>query len=90
MSLALASDYVHFWWLSIGLGFVVLLVVVVLLSLLVSLVTDIATKAELLATTANTMPATTSTRDLDEAVEAAGRLRDEAELQAGDGGQRWR
>jgi type II secretory pathway pseudopilin PulG len=89
MRLALASDYVHFWWLSIGLGVVVLLVVIVLLAMLASLIGDIRRKADLLSATADAMVATTrDTRPLDEAAEATGRLREEAELQAGDGGHR--
>jgi predicted Holliday junction resolvase-like endonuclease len=85
MSLALAEDYEHFWWLSIGLGVVVLLVVVVLLSLLVSLVKDIRGNAVELSSTARAMLANTDSRQLDEAADAAGRLRAEAELLAGDG-----
>ncbi|HEX3540289.1 MAG TPA: hypothetical protein VHT75_07565 [Acidimicrobiales bacterium] len=41
MTLALAQQHITMWWISIGMGFVVVLVVIVLLSLLVSLVTDI-------------------------------------------------
>ncbi len=87
MRLALASEYVHFWWLSIGLGVVVVLVVVVLLSMLASLIGDIARKADRLSVTADAMAAATGdTRPLDGAAEAAGRLRDEAERQSGNGG----
>lgn len=41
MTLALAQQHITMWWISIGIGFVVVLVVIVLLSLLISLVTDI-------------------------------------------------
>lgn len=85
MSLALAEDYERFWWLSIGLGVVVLLVVIVLLLLLVSLVKDIRGNAAELSRTARAMTATTDSRQLDEAADAAGRLRVAAGLLAGDG-----
>jgi uncharacterized protein HemY len=41
MTLALAQAHITMWWIAIGMGFVVVLVVIVLLSLLVALVTDI-------------------------------------------------
>lgn len=41
MTSALASDQVAMWWVSLGLGLVVVIVVIVLLSLLTSLVRDI-------------------------------------------------
>ncbi len=39
--LAFSNNNYTFWWVAIGLGFVVVLVVIVLLSLLVSFVRDI-------------------------------------------------
>lgn len=39
--LALASEHVTFWWITLGLGLVVIIAVIVLLSMLVSLVKDI-------------------------------------------------
>ncbi|CAN5625416.1 hypothetical protein BH20ACT2_BH20ACT2_20840 [soil metagenome] len=41
MAFALQSEHVTMWWITLGLGFVVVVVVIVLLSLLVSLVNDI-------------------------------------------------
>jgi hypothetical protein len=38
---ALADEHITFWWVTLGLGAVVLIAVVVLLSLLVSFVDDI-------------------------------------------------
>jgi Na+/H+ antiporter NhaD/arsenite permease-like protein len=39
--LALAREHVNFWWITLGLGVVVIIAVIVLLSLLVALVKDI-------------------------------------------------
>lgn len=41
MLLALAREHVNFWWITLGLGVVVIIAVIVLLSLLVALVKDI-------------------------------------------------
>lgn len=41
MILALASEHVTFWWITLGMGVVVVIAVIVLLSLLVSFVNDI-------------------------------------------------
>ncbi len=41
MMLSLAKEHVTMWWISIGIGFVVVLVVITLLSLLIGLVVDI-------------------------------------------------
>ena len=41
MTAALASEHVTFWWITLGLGLVVILVVIVLLTLLTSFVKDI-------------------------------------------------
>ncbi len=76
MTLALASDYVDFWWLSIGLGFAILGVVVILLSLLVSLVKDIDRNVKELGTVADAVGANTAAiAGLDDVAAAAGRLR---------------
>ncbi len=80
MTLALAPEVEKFWWLSIGLGGVIVAVVIVLLSLLVALVKDIDSYVDDLWTTAEAMAANTATTwQLDEAVTAAGRLRQEVE-----------
>jgi len=39
--LALQHEHMSFWWIALGMGFVVVLAVIVLLSLLVSFVNDI-------------------------------------------------
>lgn len=41
MTVALAQAHVTMWWISIGIGFVVVLVVITLLSMLIGLVQDI-------------------------------------------------
>lgn len=82
--LALAPDYADFWWLSIGLGFVLLVVVITLLSLLASLVKDVARNAASLSAAVDAVTANThTTGQLDEVADAAGRLRAEAESHAG-------
>lgn len=41
MLLALQSEHITFWWIALGMGLVVIVAVIVLLSLLVSFVNDI-------------------------------------------------
>ncbi len=41
MTVALAQEHITMWWISIGIGFVVVLVVITLLSMLIGLVEDI-------------------------------------------------
>ena len=41
MTAALASEHVTMWWITLGLGLVVIVVVAVLLALLTSLVNDV-------------------------------------------------
>lgn len=43
MNLAFAAEEVTFWWVALGIGFVVILVVIALLTLLLRLVQDIDT-----------------------------------------------
>lgn len=61
MPIAIAHEDVLFWWIAIGIGFVVCLVVIVLLSLLVSLVDDIDKDVRHLWDTATTVARNTAT-----------------------------
>lgn len=83
MILGLASEHVTMWWITLGLGAVVITVVIVLLSLLVSLVDDIDRNAAHLWSTATTVARNTATTwMLKDTAVAAGVLRDEVALHA--------
>lgn len=82
MTLAdVANDHVTMWWVTIGLGAVVIVVVIVLLSLLVSLVNDIDRNAAKLWNTATRVARNTATTwMLKNTSVASGVLRDEVGL----------
>ncbi len=81
--LALESEHVSFWWITLGLGAVVITVVIVLLSLLVSLVDDIDENVKDAWTTATEVARNTATTwMLQKTAVAAGNLRDEVGLHA--------
>ena len=90
---ALAPEHVTFWWITLGLGAVVIAVVIVLLSLLVALVNDIDVNVKQVWETATRVAANTATTwMLNQAVGTTGELRTEvnrhAELLAAQGGSR--
>jgi hypothetical protein len=90
---ALAPEHVTFWWITLGLGAVVIAVVIVLLSLLVALVNDIDVNVKQVWETATRVAANTATTwMLNQAVGTTGELRAEvnrhAELLAARGGSR--
>jgi len=60
MVLALADAYATFWWISLGIGAVVLLVVIALLTLLLYLVNSIATGGQQLVGVAESVSGNTS------------------------------
>lgn len=81
--LALAAEQVTFWWITLGLGLVVILVVVVLLSLLVSFVKDVDRAVALIwEEAAGVATQTASTWMLADTVALAGELRDETHRHA--------
>jgi ABC-type phosphonate transport system ATPase subunit len=57
----LAEQHISMWWITIGLGGVVVAVVIVLLSLLTSLVKDIEVSVDILWETATTVARNTAT-----------------------------
>lgn len=59
--LALAPEHVAFWWITLGLGLVVIIAVIVLLSLLVSFVKDIDRNVREVWDTATRVAANTAT-----------------------------
>ena len=61
MVLALAQEHITMWWVTLGLGAVVLIAVVVLLSLLVSFVDDIDVNVREVWDTATRVAANTAT-----------------------------
>ena len=61
MTLALQQEHITFWWISIGMGWVVIAAVIVLLSLLVSLVNDIDENLKDAWNTATRLAANTAT-----------------------------
>ncbi len=74
----LAKEHITMWWVSIGIGFVVVLVVIVLLSLLVAFVNDIDSHAKSILDTAGGIARNThSIPALGQTAELAGVLRDE-------------
>lgn len=56
-----APEHITFWWITLGLGAVVIAVVIVLLSLLISLVDDIDQNVQDLWDTATRLAANTAT-----------------------------
>ncbi|MDP9073952.1 MAG: hypothetical protein M3N98_07225 [Actinomycetota bacterium] len=78
MILAFTHEVYSLWWVAIGIGFVVCLVVIVLLSLLVAFVQDIDRYVASLWTTATTVARNTATTwMLGQTAAATGALRDE-------------
>ena len=61
MMLALAHEHIAMWWITLGLGAVVVIVVIVLLSLLVALVNDIDANVADAWSTATRVAANTAT-----------------------------
>ncbi len=61
MFLALQSEHVTFWWITLGMGAVVIVAVIVLLSLLVSFVDDIDRNLKDVWDTATRLAANTAT-----------------------------
>ncbi len=59
--LALQSEHVTFWWITLGMGAVVIIAVIVLLSLLVSFVDDIDRNVNDVWDTATRLAANTAT-----------------------------
>ncbi|MDP9071636.1 MAG: hypothetical protein M3N68_10245 [Actinomycetota bacterium] len=59
--LALQSEHVTFWWITLGMGAVVVIAVIVLLSLLVSFVNDIDVNVREAWETATRLAANTAT-----------------------------
>ena len=77
-TLALQSEHVTAWWVTLGLGAVVVVVVIVLLSLLVSLVWDIDRNLKDAWTTATEVARNTATTwMLQKTAVGTGALRDE-------------
>ncbi len=59
--LALQSEHITFWWITLGMGAVVIIAVIVLLSLLVSFVDDIDRNLKDVWDTATRLAANTAT-----------------------------
>lgn len=79
MILALETEHVTFWWVTLGMGVVVAAVVVALLSLLVMLVTRIDTNVKETWETATRVARNTATTwMLRQTAVVTGELRDEA------------
>ena len=77
-TLALAHEHITMWWVSIGIGFVVCLVVIVLLSLLLAFVNDIDRDVKSILDTAGGIAGnTTKIPALAQTAELGGVLRDE-------------
>jgi predicted permease len=76
--LALAHEHITMWWVTIGMGFVVCLVVIVLLSLLMTFVNDIDRNVKnILGTAGGIAGNTAKIPALGQTAELAGVLRDE-------------
>jgi predicted permease len=74
----LAHEDVNMWWITLGMGFVVVLVVVVLLSLLLAFVNDVDRNVDSILGTAGGIANNTSKIPaLGQTAELAGVLRDE-------------
>lgn len=77
-TLALAHEHITMWWVSIGIGFVVVLVVIVLLSLLLTFVNDIDNDVKSILDTAGGIARNThNIPALGQTAELGGVLRDE-------------
>ena len=61
MLMALQSEHITFWWITLGMGAVVIIAVIVLLSLLVSFVDDIDRNLKDVWDTATRLAANTAT-----------------------------
>jgi predicted permease len=78
MTLALAHEHITMWWVTVGMGLVVCLVVIVLLSLLWAFVQDIDKGVSNILDTAGGIAGNTSKIPaLGQTAELAGVLRDE-------------
>jgi hypothetical protein len=76
--IALAQDNITMWWITVGMGCVVVLVVIVLLSLLLAFVNDIDRGVRQALDTAGGIAINTSQiPELGQTAELAGVLRDE-------------
>ncbi len=76
--LMLAKEHITMWWVTIGIGFVVVLVVIVLLSLLLTFVNDIDKSVKNILDTAGGIARNThNIPALGQTAELAGVLRDE-------------
>ena len=77
-TLLLAHEHITMWWVSIGIGFVVVLVVIVLLSLLLAFVNDIDSDVKSILDTAGGIARNThNIPALGQTAELTGVLRDE-------------
>lgn len=77
-TLALAQEHITMWWVTIGIGFVVVLVVIVLLSLLLTFVNDIDKDVKSILNTAGGIAGNThNIPALGQTAELGGVLRDE-------------
>jgi Na+/H+ antiporter NhaD/arsenite permease-like protein len=61
MILALAQEHIDFWWITLGMGAVVIIAVIVLLSLLIAFVDDIDVNVREVWDTATRLAANTAT-----------------------------
>lgn len=78
MILGLAKEHITMWWVTIGIGFVVVLVVIVLLSLLLAFVKDIDNEVTSILDTAGGIARNThNIPALGQTAELGGVLRDE-------------
>lgn len=78
-----ASDHVTFWWITLGLGVVVISAVILLLGFLLVLVKDIEASVDAVWEEAGEVATqTASTWMLNDTVKLAGDLRDEVEIHA--------
>jgi hypothetical protein len=78
-----AHDHITFWWITLGLGAVVIAVVIVLLSLLVALVADIDRNVKEAWQTATRVARNTATTwMLTQAGQATDQLREEVDRHA--------
>jgi hypothetical protein len=78
MILGLAHEHITMWWITLGMGLVVCLVVIVLLSLLMTFVNDIDRNVDSVLNTAGGIAGNTSKIPaLGQTAELAGVLRDE-------------
>lgn len=78
-----ATDHIQFWWVTLGLGFVVISAVILLLSLLVTFVDDIDKNVREAWDTATRVAQNTATTwMLNQAGTLTGELRDEVQKHA--------